>query len=263
MKKPTLELVEGRPFGEIFEAYKDQKRISRVESFDSLSSERFHREIVPAHYPVVFKWPLELPSSSTLLRKISDSSREILVRTGDYAKAGVTIAKREHVKMTVEQYVNHHLYSETKTDDAPPYAGRVDFSKGFLSPHLSPPDFYPAHEYEDPFVWLGATGCITQLHKDGSANFASHLFGQKQWTLFPPRDAPNLYLTRVIEESDFATSEVDLNNPDFEKSPLFADAVPITVNVSAREVLYLPEGWGHHVKNIEPTLMVNYWRKRK
>lgn len=258
--KKTLELCEGQPFGELLEKFKDQPRLDQIEFVDAFTADEFRNRILPEHYPVVFRSATQLPSQSEILNLISEDSRQIQVRIGDYAKAGATLGTRKHLLMTVEEYIDKHLFESR--DGPPPYAGRIEFSKGFLSPYADTPSFYPAGEFEAPFVWLGSKGCTTQLHKDGSKNFAIHLFGLKRWTLFPPRDAKNLYLERVLEDSDFATSSVDMSNLDLDSFPLFNNAQSVTVDLKAGEVLYLPEGWAHHVENLKPTLMVNYWHRQ-
>ncbi len=79
--------------------------------------------------------------------------------------------------------------------------------------------------------------------------------------MFPPRDAKSLYLTRILDESDYATSSIDLANVDVERFPLFREAQSVSVTVERNQILYVPEGWAHYVENLEPTLMVNYWHK--
>ena len=108
---------------------------------------------------------------------------------------------------------------------------------------------------------------IRRAKQSRSGNFMNedremiHLVGSKRWTIFPPQDAPYLYMSFVSASpgGDFATSAVDLRNPDLERFPAFASAHPITFELHAGEMLYLPMGWSHFVENLELSLMVNYW----
>ena len=104
-----------------------------------------------------------------------------------------------------------------------------------------------------------ATAAITPLHKDGSDNFSLHIFGSKRWMLLPVRDFPLLYMTEQNPHSfpGFACSCV-CRTPNFELFP-HRFARPLSVEVKAGEILYLPAGWSHYVETLGPTLMVNYW----
>lgn len=252
-----LDLFDGRPFGRIFSQLRSQKRIDCIEVVDYPSHDRFHETIVGHHYPVVFRHSESPASKEALIEILESESRQIQVRVGDYAKPGSTVLTREYRTLSVSQYVKELLFS--LSDGPPPYAGRIEFSSDLFGPSVQAPAFYPSTEFEPPFIWLGPSGCITQLHKDSAKNFAIHLFGKKRWILFPPRDVPYLYLTRVLEASDFASSAIDLMDVDRVRFPLFENAVAVSVDVKAGQTLFLPEGWAHYVENLEPTLMVNYW----
>lgn len=186
---------------------------------------------------------------------------EIDVRVGEYANPDKYIKERKLVKKSISSYIDDNLYSKEPVSN---YAGNFQLPCHLLETvGCVPPEFFNVEEYEPPTCWLGGTGCITPLHKDGSKNFAVHLFGKKKWTLIPPRDASFLYMNRVLEHSDFAPSGVDLANPDLKRFPEYKHAISLTTLISGGQILFLPEGWGHYVENLEPTLMVNYWHKNR
>lgn len=37
----------------------------------------------------------------------------------------------------------------------------------------------------------------------------------------------------------------------------------VSFDLNPGEMLYLPAGWFHHIENVGPTIMVNYWSKAK
>ena len=144
----------------------------------------------------------------------------------------------------------------------PPYAGNFRLPQEVLRTWgAGAPGYYDLSRFEPPTVWLGAPHSLTPLHRDSTDNFALQLVGCKRWTIFPPQDAPYLYMSFVDASpgGDFATSAVDLRNSDLERFPAFANAHPITFDLHAGEMLYLPMGWSHFVENLELSLMVNYW----
>lgn len=68
------------------------------------------------------------------------------------------------------------------------------------------------------------------------------LFGRREFTLFPPENAPWLYATghvSVISDPDAV---------DRERFPLFARATPISFALEPGEVLFLPSGWWHTIR---------------
>ncbi len=253
----SLELYDGRPFGRLFNELKFQPRIQKVEVIDYPTTQAFRESLSTNQYPIVFRSATVPPGQQELISMLESENRPIQVRIGDYARPGTTVVNREYLMISLREYIRQYLFDDF--DGPAPYAGRIEFSETLFGSSVQAPCFYPECEFEAPFIWLGARGCVTQLHKDGAKNFAVHLFGRKRWTLYPPRDAPYLYLKRVLEGSDFASSEVDLRDVDQDRFPLFGNAVALSADVVAGQTLFLPEGWAHHVENLEPTLMVNYW----
>jgi hypothetical protein len=72
--------------------------------------------------------------------------------------------------------------------------------------------------------------------------FICQIYGDKQFILYPPEQSPLLYpqLNRRTH------SQIrDLEQPDLERFPRFAEARPLTCTVSAGDVLFMPGGWWH------------------
>ena len=44
-------------------------------------------------------------------------------------------------------------------------------------------------------------------------------------------------------------SPVDILNPDYERFPLFGEAVPLRCRIERGEFLFLPSGWWHEVQS--------------
>ena len=113
-----------------------------------------------------------------------------------------------------------------------------------------------------PRAWIG-TPTTVQTHMDQSQNIACVLLGEREVTLFPPEQLPNLYPGPLETAPGGAiVSLADLDNPDFEKHPGFKQALEtkITVTLKAGDAIFIPYGWWHHIRATAPlNMLVNYW----
>lgn len=79
--------------------------------------------------------------------------------------------------------------------------------------------------------------------------------GKKKVVLFPPTDAPFLYLTG--DKSQI----VNIDDPDLTKYPNFANATRYECILEAGDILFIPALWFHHVTALEFAVAVNvFWR---
>ena len=114
----------------------------------------------------------------------------------------------------------------------------------------------------EPRAWIGNRS-ITQIHFDLYYNLACMIAGRKSFVLFPPDQVKNLYMGPIeTTVSGVPTSMADLENPDFNAHPRFAEALK-TATVAELEpgdVLYIPYMWWHHVSSSGAfNMQVNYW----
>ncbi len=107
------------------------------------------------------------------------------------------------------------------------------------------------------YLWMGPAGCRAPLHIDPLHNFAVQLFGRKRWTLFPASQQPSLYLPSTLSSPHF--SPVDVESPQLERFPRYADATPLVVDLEPGEILFVPSGWAHHVRSLSLSISVNLW----
>jgi histone arginine demethylase JMJD6 len=81
------------------------------------------------------------------------------------------------------------------------------------------------------------------LHIDdlGVHAFITQHYGDKEIIVFPPDQEKFLY-----RKSNQRFSEIpDVNNPDLERFPLFAQARPLRIVLKAGESVFMPCGWWH------------------
>lgn len=113
----------------------------------------------------------------------------------------------------------------------------------------------------EPYFWMGPAGTVTVLHFDRAQNLYAQLYGRKRWILFSPDQSDRLHWPAPdLREEMLQFSPVDAERPDLERFPRFAEAEPIEVILEAGELLFLPAGWWHQVRSLEPAISLNvFW----
>ncbi|KAM6184796.1 hypoxia-inducible factor 1-alpha inhibitor [Rhynchocyon petersi] len=110
---------------------------------------------------------------------------------------------------------------------------------------------------------IGMEGNVTPAHYDEQQNFFAQIKGYKRCILFPPDQFECLYPYPVHHPCD-RQSQVDFDNPDYERFPNFQNAVGYETVVGPGDVLYIPMYWWHHIESLLNggiTITVNFWYK--
>lgn len=102
-----------------------------------------------------------------------------------------------------------------------------------------------------PMLFFGGSNSHTFMHYDiDLANiFHFHFEGKKQCILFPQSETKFLY---KIPHSLITREDIDFANPDLEKWPALQHAKGHIAHLEHGNVLYIPEGYWHHMKYITP-----------
>jgi len=111
-------------------------------------------------------------------------------------------------------------------------------------------------------MWIGNRGRVSP-HYDVHRNIACVMAGQREFTLFPPEQIDNLYLGPILDApGGVPISLVDVQNPDLDRFPRYADAVATAQRASLApgDAIYIPSLWWHAVASLEEiNVLVNYW----
>lgn len=111
-------------------------------------------------------------------------------------------------------------------------------------------------------IWMGNKTRIA-AHFDNPNNIACVVAGRRRFTLFPPEQITNLYVGPLdFTPAGQAISLVDFHHPDFERYPLFKEALAnaVIVDLEPGDALFLPSLWWHHVEALDAfNVLVNYW----
>jgi len=102
----------------------------------------------------------------------------------------------------------------------------------------------------------GKGGAFPVLHYDGAAAhaFLMHIYGRKRFILYPPAQTEFLYPSPEKPNLSMINS---VDDPDFERFPLFKKAVATTFVLEAGDLFFIPSGWWHTTKMLTPCISVS------
>jgi LPS sulfotransferase NodH len=120
-------------------------------------------------------------------------------------------------------------------------------------------DVAPFAEYLDParlagrcFFWFGPGGTVTPLHHDPCNILVAQVTGRKRVKLIPSTQWEHVYTDASY------VSDIDCERPDFVRRPAFSHATVLDVTISPGEVLFIPVGWSHQVRALEPSISISF-----
>jgi ribosomal protein L16 Arg81 hydroxylase len=117
----------------------------------------------------------------------------------------------------------------------------------FFDEHLD-----PAKSAGRVHFWFGPAGTVTQLHHDEMNILMTQVYGRKRIILISPDQSHRLYNERSVY------SEVDGENPDYERHPDFREVQQLQIVLEPGEALFLPVGWWHHVRALDVSITVTF-----
>lgn len=111
-------------------------------------------------------------------------------------------------------------------------------------------------------IWIGNRTRIP-AHQDVPDNLACVVAGRRRVTLFPPQQLANLYIGPLdFNPAGQAVSLVDIDAPDFDRFPRFAQALEHAqvAELGPGDAVLIPSMWWHHMQALEDfNVLVNYW----
>lgn len=101
----------------------------------------------------------------------------------------------------------------------------------------------------DPYSWIyiGPDKSGSPLHQDidMTHGWNALISGRKHWVFFSPDQSEWIY-----------RGKVDAFSPDFHQYPLLAKARPLYAEQNPGEIVFVPSGWWHQVRNEGITIAV-------
>jgi hypothetical protein len=235
-------------------------------------------EVAAATEPVVFKglvsdWPLVRNSQESniqvgqYLRKFYEGAPvNAFVSESDiggriFYNDDLSEANYKKVQSDLEWVLNQ--ISEQETESAPTTIYMGSTALDYCLPGLRDQNNLSLGDVQATVrIWIGNRTTVA-AHYDVLENVACVCAGKRRFTLFPPDQLANLYVGPIdFTPAGQAISLVDLNNPDFEKHPKFAEALKQaqTAELEPGDAIYIPSMWWHHVEGLESlNILVNHW----
>jgi len=245
----------------------DQLLDAKIAVEYNISREKFYLEYVNKNRPVLIKGLMsEWPSINIWDNKYFSNlqlEEEIVAKVGDVKKGNLQA-------MELSDYVRQmQEYELSGKKGNPPYYLH-DFPLFQMIPELRrdiepfPLDLLPEWYRNDWWnyicFFMGTSNNITPMHVDTllTNNLFFQVSGYKEFTIILPEDMDKCY------RQDWKWSEVNLNNPDYQKHPKFKEAKKLKFNVSAGDILFMPAGTFHQVRSLTSSISFNIdWHTKK
>jgi len=104
-------------------------------------------------------------------------------------------------------------------------------------------------------AFIGLPDTETLLHKDTGDNLLAMISGKKFIILVSPDEDDQLDNTHL-------SIPVNISDPNLTQHPLYRKVKhPMCFQLKKGEVLFIPRGWSHYVKNLEESISVGSWAK--
>lgn len=161
---------------------------------------------------------------------------------------------------TMNQFIDDYILTPSATSG---YLAQYQLFQQIpqLKKDILVPDYCYLGDCDDIQVnaWFGPRGTISPLHYDPDHNFLSQVVGSKYIRLYSEEVTSSLY----PHEQDllFNTSQVDVENPDLKKFPLFSSAPYVETILEPGSMLYLPPRMWHYVRSLSTSFSVSFWWK--
>lgn len=248
-----------------------------IREIEAVDASQVLGEIAAQSGPVVFRglvsnWPLvdksresNVEASNYLLKFydaapvtafVSESDIEgRIFYTDDLAETNFKQIKTE-LNWVLDQLAEH--------EDAPasPTVYMGSMALDYCLPGMRKENSLPLDKQATVRIWIGNRTTVA-AHYDVLENIACVCAGRRRFTLFPPEQLANLYVGPIdFTPAGQSVSLVDLNNPDIERYPRFAEALrhAQSAELAPGDAIYIPSMWWHHVQGLEAfNILINHW----
>jgi hypothetical protein len=169
----------------------------------------------------------------------------------------------ERAETSLAEYVEQCVRAGPPGDDTrpSPYVANMPLSAedcqrfGFAYPAS-----LAARKVDFMRLWLGPGGTCSPLHFDKLDSLLCMCFGHKRFWLYGPDQRRWLY---HLKSAPTRSAVVDPRSADLGRFPDLARARRVEIELGPGDAIYLPAGWSHFVENLDATLMVAYWLRRR
>ncbi len=239
------------------EETKPAEQETGVDAVDTIAPDVFKREYidtnsplvmrkVTANWPAMKKWSFEFFANLPLSKKIYLEMNNVLQGGGQYE----IMEYRDYIRRIVDE--------DGRSSNRPGYLSVFRIFRNF--PQLEADvDFsiLSRHKVKNtPSGWIGPAGTVTGYHVDWGDNVLAQICGRKEVRLVSPQDSKYMYPSKRFDQGTMS-SDMDVDNYDEKRFPLFKNASEYRIVVQPGEMLFIPRGWWHYVRSLDKSISVS------
>jgi len=192
------------------------------------------------NWPAVQKWDFDY-----LKNKVGDKivplydDRPVDYKDG-FNEPHATMKMSEYIDLLEKEPTRYRIFLYNLLKEVPELQEDFDF-----------PDIGLRLMKSLPMLFFGGEDSYTFMHHDiDLANILHfHFQGKKECILFPFREKKHLY---KVPHSLITHESINFSDPDFEQWPALRNAKGFHTQLEHGNVLYMPEGYWHHMRYITP-----------
>ncbi|KAJ3311716.1 T-complex protein 1 subunit epsilon [Boothiomyces sp. JEL0838] len=254
------------------------KEIPRVNARD-LSISQFvkqYMEKTPPQ-PVVLtnaleSWPaLKLWKNSSYLKQIGQGRLvPVEICAKEEASKSFLSATWSHKVITLDEYITQfventeehgYLAQHPLLDQIPELLNDIAIPKycnATTKEDIARPPDCIFKDGKDPQMaaWFGPADTVSPIHSDPFHNVLAQVVGSKYIRLYDTTESDRLYPT---DSHLGQNSQIDVQNPDYKKFPLFEETPCWQTVLGEGELLYIPRNFWHYVRSLEKSFSVSFW----
>lgn len=226
-------------------------KLVEVPRVKSISKKDFRKYYLKPQKPVVIenieaRWPAHSKWSLTYMKEVAGD--KIVPLYDDRPVHHDDGFNEPHTQMRMAEYIDLLEREPTKFRI---FLWNLLKEVPELQKDFSYPDFGIRLFKHVPMLFFGGRDSHTFMHYDiDLANiFHFHFHGEKECTLFPQSERKYLY---KVPHSLITHENIDFSNPDYGQWPALKQAKGYKTRLKHGEVLYMPEGYWHHMKYTTP-----------
>jgi hypothetical protein len=232
-----------------------------IDRRNQLPYEEFAREYLFPNKPIIISGALDgwraFAQWTPEYFKSKYGGMKLAIDGADYTMAGfidrVNSSTRENPAPYLRNAIIDQILPELLSDIEPL---PCYFFPNWLDGALSHPLRSRLHN-GSPELYIGGSGAkFPFLHFDSyhTHAFLAQVYGTKEYTAYSADQTSLLY----VRPNQYNASQIpDVENPDFDKFPLFAKAVPMRFRLNPGEILFIPGGLWHTAKMLTPSISVS------
>lgn len=223
-------------------------KLQLIEKREGLTSEEFREEYLLPRKPVIFKdlikdWPATSKWTFDWFRK-NYGYLDVPLYGNDFHDSGKHyMTPKHHMK-----FADYLTLIENEPTELRMFLYNIFNHAPELINDFSMPDIVGGFSKRYYFMFFGGEGSSVNLHYDIDCShvFLSQFQTRKKVYLFAPEQGKFLY-----HQPFTVKSQMDVNNPDYERYPALKYVKGYTETLHHGETLFIPSEYWHHIEYVD------------